>query len=202
MRRTLLILAAILILCTSAAVPAAAHSNGFYTTANPSNEWLQIKDNSKYNVWRYCCSGVNGWGWDPLNCRWQFGGDSCPGVDLDVVGIDSGTSSGGTDLIVADWYVPHATWAGTHRRYASSPDYVYINPWYADHKDDNSLASLFNHELGHDLSFLHPPDTAYYWKNSVMVPCSDCHGYAHAKLCCHDPQDYIKAWLYGDPTTP
>lgn len=202
MRRILLTVIASIVLSTGVAAAAYAHNElccGGVGVPS-SGEWMQIQDNSKYNVWRYCCSGINSFGWDVLNCRWPYGGQSCPGVDLDVVGIDSG-AAGPANLVVQDTYIPRGTWGGQVRCCFGTPNaYLTVNKYYADTKNDVAMASLFNHELGHAIAFRHPPDTPYYWRNSIMPPCSDCHGYPHAVLnnntSPHDISDYISRWLY------
>lgn len=203
MRRLILLLSTAVLVAIALGGTAEAHSNGKGDAVD--NEWERIQDSSKYNVWKYCCDAVQAIsshaGWDDLNCRWTFQGATCPGVDLDVIGIDSGATSD-PGLRVSDQYVPHATWGGMVRNpTAGRPDYMYINTYYADMKTERQMFSLFNHELGHTLSFDHPPDVPSYWKISVMVPCSACHGYPYVLIPSHDATDYIKVWLWGVTNT-
>lgn len=188
MRRMLLTLLAALLLSAATAVPAFAHYNGVEDEVLLPAEWLVYKDYSKYNV----RAGASRW--DALNCRWAYGGSSCPGVDLDEYLVDTGGAQSPT-LKVYDQYVRNAGWAGMVRRTGTHLHYMYINTYYADHYAGWQLQNLFNHEFGHTVSLDHTPETSYYYSRSVMAPCSICHKSMGYSLGSHDYSDYYRIWV-------
>lgn len=183
-RKLIFLLAAMVMLVSGFTSTASAHYDGLGDAV--SNEWMNYKDNSKYNV--HAAANL----WDPLNCRWSYNGVSCPGVDLDEYGVDAGTVGHPVTLVVSDVNIYKGAWSGmTSNPTPGPPDYIYLNKYYMDNKSAFSQKLNIAHELGHGLGFDHPPSTTWYLKNSIMVPFN----FKGDGIESHDYSDYYNVWL-------
>lgn len=176
--KRLLLLATTVLLVLLCAPLAWAH---FQSGDSVSNEYLTYDDNSKYAMGALHQAGQ----WDSLNCRWAYGGSSCPGVDIDSV-------SSGETLEVVDYSSCSSGVIGMYRT-SYSPDRISLNTCLMDRKSGPIKDGVIIHEFGHALGFKHPPDTAYYRKYSIMYSCTPCSGATRLKS--HDYPDYYKWWI-------
>lgn len=179
MKRIMLAIIAAVILAALCAPLAWAH---FQSGDSVSSEYMTYDDNSKYAMGALHQAGQ----WDSLNCKWRYGTDSCPGVDIDSV-------SSGETVEVNDYSSCSSGVIGTYRT-SGSPDRISLNTCLMDRKSGGIKDGVILHEFGHALGFKHPPDTAYYRNHSIMYSCTPCSGATRVKPD-HDYPDYYKWWI-------
>lgn len=66
-------------------------------------------------------------------------------------------------------------------------DLIGLNTCYGSKK------ATIVHEIGHGLTFDHPPATEYYRRNSIMYPCASCARTSRPMF--HDARDYVNRWI-------